>query len=93
VVPFWADHNSLPAEKIAYEIFNTTSETLSVVSRFIRQQTGTHFEGSWMLMANWDFVPEYQSDADKVSIALPPKSLGDSFTDCLRLRYQVIILL
>ena len=67
VAPFWADHDPRPAGQISYAVYSTNSEVLSTVSRFIRQQTGTNFEGSWMLLAYWDNVPEYQSDADKVS--------------------------
>jgi hypothetical protein len=66
VAPFWADHDPRPAGQIAYEIHGANSEILSVVNRFIRQQTGTDFEGSWMLVANWDNVPEYRADANKV---------------------------
>ena len=40
---------------------------MSSVSRYIRQQSGLmSFEGSWMLVAEWKDVPEYQSDTDKV---------------------------
>ena len=70
VAPFWADHDPRPAGQISYAVYSTNSEVLSTVNRFIRQQTGTNFEGSWMLVAYWDNIPEYQSDADKVSAKL-----------------------
>lgn len=68
VAPFWADHDPRPAGKISYDVYGTNSAIVSAVNRFIRQQMGTDFEGSWMLVVKWDDVPEYRSDADKVSI-------------------------
>ena len=68
VAPFWADHDPRPAGQISYEIHDANSESLVVVNRFIRQQSGTAFEGSWMLLAHWDDIPEYRSDVDKVRV-------------------------
>ena len=39
---------------------------MSSVSRYIRQQSESTFEGSWMMVVEWKDVPEYQSDIDKV---------------------------
>ena len=36
------------------------------MSRYIRQQSGSTFEGSWMLVTEWKDITEYQSDIDKV---------------------------
>ena len=67
VAPFWADHDPRPAGQISYETHDNRSEVLSIVNRFMSQQTGMNFEGSWMLLASWDDVPEFQSDAEMVS--------------------------
>ncbi len=68
VAPFWADHDPRPAGEIGYQIFSNNSETLSIVNRFIRQESGLDFNGVWMIVADWDGVPGYQSDIDRVSI-------------------------
>lgn len=65
VAPFWADHDPRPGQ-ISYEIHSANTDILIVVNRFIRQQSGTAFEGSWMLLANWDDIPEYGSERDNV---------------------------
>ena len=70
VAPFWADHDPRPSGKISYETFANNSEIVSVVSRFIRQQTGVNFDGSWMLLVNWEEVAEYRADDDRVSYYL-----------------------
>ena len=67
VAPFWADHDPRPTGQISYEVHNTSTELLSLVNRFIRQQTETNFEGLWMLVAEWNNVAEYGSTADRVS--------------------------
>lgn len=65
VAPFWADHDLRPAGQVSYEVYSK-SNTMSSVNRFIRQQTESDFEGSWMLIAKWDNIPEAQSNIDKV---------------------------
>lgn len=69
VAPFWADHDSRLAGHVSYKVYNK-SESVSAVSRFIRQQTGTDFDGSWMLIAHWNNIPQHRADAEKVSSAL-----------------------
>ena len=66
VAPFWADNDLRPSGKVSYEVHNISTSQLSSVNRYIRQQTGSNFEGSWMMVVNWKDVPEYQSDVDKV---------------------------
>lgn len=68
VAPFWADHDPRPSGKISYDTFTNNSETVSIVSRFIRQQTGTTFDGSWMLLVNWEDIAEFGADDDKVDL-------------------------
>ena len=70
VAPFWADHDPRPGGEISYEVYNTSSEILSVVNRFIRQQIDVDFDGTWMLLAKWDSIPEYRSDPDVVGIKI-----------------------
>ena len=65
VAPFWADHDHRVAGQVSYEMYPKSSE-VSFVNRFINQKTGNNFEGSWMLVAKWDNVPELQSDVVKV---------------------------
>lgn len=67
IAPFWADHDPRPTGQISYEVHSSNTELLSVVNRFIRQQAATNFEGSWMLVAEWNNVAEYGFSADKVS--------------------------
>ena len=66
VAPFWADHDPQPSGQVSYEIYDNNSEVLSVVNRFIRQQAGIEFVGTWMLLGNWDSIPEYRAGADRV---------------------------
>ena len=70
VAPFWADHDIRPSGQISYEIHDANSQYTSIVNRFIRQQTGIEFEGSWMLLGRWDDVPEYGANIDSVSFFL-----------------------
>ena len=67
VAPFWADHDPRPAGQVSYEVHQEDAD-LSTVNRFLKQHTGTEFEGSWMLVAYWDNVPEYRSSAEAVSV-------------------------
>lgn len=66
MAPFWADNDLRPSGKVSYEIHNISTGYMSSVSRYIRQQTESTFEGSWMLVVEWKDIPEYQSDIDKV---------------------------
>ena len=70
VAPFWADHDPRPSGKISFKTYSNNSDTLSTVSRFIRQQTSTTFAGSWMLLAKWEDIAEYGAEDDKVSMEL-----------------------
>lgn len=65
VAPFWADQDPRPAGQISYESYYK-SDLVSMVSEFLRQRTEIDFEGSWMLVARWDGIPEHQSNVDKV---------------------------
>ena len=67
VAPFWADNDLRPSGRVSYEVHNISTDYLSSVNRYIRQQSGSNFEGSWMLVVDWKDVAEYQSDIDKVS--------------------------
>lgn len=67
VAPFWADHDTRLAGQVSYRMYNKSDNIIPVVSRFIRQQTETDFDGSWMLVAHWKDIPEHRSDGAKVS--------------------------
>ena len=48
------------------------------MNRFIRQQTGTNFDGRWLLVAEWNNVAEYGSTADKVRSMIASQWLASS---------------
>ena len=64
VAPFWSDVDIRSVGEIFYEVHSTGDSTrsddlLASVSEFITNQTGNQFSGLWMLVAQWDEVPEY----------------------------------
>ena len=67
VAPFWADHDPRPAGQISYEVHNTNTPTLLSINRYIRQTMEPSFQGTWMIVAEWNDVPEYGTDNMKVS--------------------------
>ena len=63
VAPFWADHDIRPEGEISYEVHNTSTSLMSTVSNFIRKTQQNEFSGTWMLVAEWSNVPQYESVA------------------------------
>ena len=51
--------------EIRYEVHQTNNpqsvELLQEVSSFISSQRGSDFDGTWMLVAQWDHVYQYES--------------------------------
>ena len=62
VAPFWANNDiSNRVGSISYEVHSsgTTSDYISSVSAFISQQKEVRFSGTWMLLAEWNSVPQF----------------------------------
>ena len=57
VAPFWADNDITHEGQISYESHQGT-DLLTHVSFFIRQLLQTDFSGTWMLVAEWEDVPQ-----------------------------------
>ena len=60
VAPFWGDVD-LPGEvgNINYQVYSTGSPLLDTVNTIISDEENINFIGHWMLVAEWDSVPEY----------------------------------
>ena len=61
VAPFWANIDTRIAGDILYEVHTEDSnpELLHLVSRFIATEKRVRFSGRWMLVAEWNNVPQY----------------------------------
>lgn len=59
---FWADHDPRPSGQISYEVHTSNTPVMSEVSTFVSLQQNINFVGTWMLLAEWNSVPEYGSD-------------------------------
>ena len=73
VAPFAADMDTTSRGSVKYTQFtNSDFSQMSRVSSFIRSKTGDSFNGTRMMVAEWNDVPEYQgsivSAADLYSI-------------------------
>ena len=60
VAPFWADHDTRPSGQVSYEVHYSNALT-SHVSQFISQQQMSNFTATWMLIAEWEGIQQYQS--------------------------------
>ena len=63
IAPFWADINVNSGGFILYEIHtnSTSSALLTQVNEFIQTQHQNNFAGTWMLVAEWNNVPQFGS--------------------------------
>ena len=62
VAPFWADVDiSREVGNISYQVYSTGSPLLDTVNTIISDEENTNFTGHWMLVADWDSVPEYSA--------------------------------
>ena len=63
VAPFWADINVNDGGNIWYETHtnSTSAALLTQVNEFIQTQHSNVFTGTWMLVAEWNNVPEFGS--------------------------------
>lgn len=65
MAPFFTDINIASGSgQIGYEVHTvSTSETLlSSVDIIINEHMQTNFHGEWLLVAEWDSVPQYDGD-------------------------------
>jgi len=62
VALFWADHDPRPSGQISYEVHTSNTPVMSEVSTFVSLQQNINFVGTWMIVAEWNSVPEYGSD-------------------------------
>ena len=61
VAPFMADTNIASGQgRVSYEVHNLSTDSiqLSRVNTFIRQQKQNTFSGNWMLVVEWNDVPQ-----------------------------------
>lgn len=80
VAPFWA-HNDISNRvgDISYEVhsFVVSLNYINLVSSFISQQQQVKFNGSWMLLAEWNSVPQFSGSVSVVSkVTLTVNSLA-----------------
>ena len=76
IAPFWADHDNRFLGSISYEvhrqigsmILGSTTSLLGQINTWISLQKEVVFEGTWMLVAEWNDVPENGSTFDKVKM-------------------------
>ena len=69
VAPFWADIGISIRGQISWEILTPGVSSFgdryfSMVSQFIRKTQGVAFEGSWMMLANYDEVSSFSLLSD-----------------------------
>ena len=71
VAPFWSNNDiSNRVGNISYEVhYSETSNSnyIDLVSTFISQQEQVEFRGSWMLLAEWNRVPQFRGPLTVVS--------------------------
>ena len=71
VAPYWANNDiSNRVGNVSYEVHSSgaSSEVLDSVSTFISQQKLVQFSGSWMLLAEWNGVPQFGGSLTDVSL-------------------------
>ena len=60
VTPFWDDVDiSRGIGNISYQVYSTGSPLLDTVNTIISYEENINFSGHWMLVAEWDSVPEF----------------------------------
>ena len=70
VAPFWANNDiSNRVGNITYEVHTTeiSPRCITLVSSFISQQQQVRFRGNWVLVANWNSVPQFGGSLTDVS--------------------------
>ena len=70
VAPFWTQNDiSHRVGHVAYEVHDleNSENYLTLVSAFISGDQQVHFNGTWMLLAEWNSVPQLQGSVMIVS--------------------------
>ena len=68
VAPFWADVDIQGGVgDISYQVYSTGSPLLDTVNAFISDERDFDFNGSWMLLAEWNGVSAYAGSIDEAS--------------------------
>ena len=71
VAPFWEDvDTSGGVGNISYQVYSTGSPLLDTVNTIISDEENINFIGHWMLVAEWDGVPEFLASPNLVSATL-----------------------
>ena len=69
--PFWDDVNiQWGIGDISYQIYSTGSSLLDTVNTIISDEENVNFNGHWMLVAEWNSVPEFGGSPNQVSTIL-----------------------
>jgi len=67
IAPFWTDSDiTNGVGEVFYRVYED-SEPLSWVSTYVSQQEQVSFSGTWMLIAEWNNVPQYLGETTIVS--------------------------
>ena len=74
VAPFWSDIGISIRGQVSWEILTPGVSSFgdryfSMVSQFIQNTQGVAFEGSWMMLANYDEVPPFSLLSDLVFVS------------------------
>lgn len=96
IAPFWDDVNTNNGGTISYEIHTGDSDSLEYVSSYIRNRTGSNFEGYWMMVILWDQVPPFSffgsSDDVRLYKTVPQRSIYIIFY-CLQVNtFQAVLI-
>ena len=70
VAPYWANNDiSNRLGSVSYEVHHseTSSTYIGQVSSFISQQQQVQFNGTWMILAEWQSVPQFGGSLTAVS--------------------------
>lgn len=84
VAPFWANNDiSNRIGQITYEVHTegVSPSQIALVSTFISQQQQVQFRGNWMLVAQWNGVPQFGGSLANVSVLLYTYCINDSCVD------------
>ena len=69
VAPFWDDVDiSRGVGNISYQVYSTGSPLLDIVNTIISDEENINFTGHWMIVAEWDGVPEIGGRPNQVSV-------------------------
>ena len=68
VAPFWSDVDIRRDGAVFYEIHSESNAVMEQVSAFVSDYTGDDFQGSWMLVAQWDRVHPYPAGLSQATI-------------------------